>query len=46
MCGIAGILGDGKKEALQSMLQAQEHRGPDNSSIWNGNGIALGHNRL
>lgn len=46
MCGIAGIIGRGQKEVLQQMLQAQQHRGPDNTSTWTSEGIALGHNRL
>lgn len=46
MCGIAGIIGEGHKDVLHQMLHAQRHRGPDNTSIWIGENIALGHNRL
>lgn len=46
MCGIAGIIGKKNNGSIQKMLSEQQHRGPDNSSIWEGNNIQLGHNRL
>lgn len=46
MCGIAGIIGVGRKESLHQMLNAQRHRGPDNTGIWHGENVSLGHNRL
>lgn len=48
MCGIAGILGQHPENAarLQKMLQAQKHRGPDGTHVWECENIALGHNRL
>lgn len=47
MCGIAGVLGkNSNREILEVMLLAQTHRGPDNTGIWVGENIVLGHNRL
>jgi asparagine synthase (glutamine-hydrolysing) len=54
MCGIAGVIGDFPKpeaeRALQAMLAAQGHRGPDDSGFasWNfgPNAVALGNTRL
>src|SRR5579871_6457212 len=51
MCGIAGILATGAAEytdAVQRMLHAVAHRGPDGSGLWlspSGNCL-LGHRRL
>jgi asparagine synthase (glutamine-hydrolysing) len=54
MCGIAGIIGDyGVEESgaiLRNMIAALDHRGPDDSGIFQGScagkSIALGHTRL
>lgn len=48
MCGIAGIVADGRVAAgpLESMTARLEHRGPDGKGHWYGEGIALGHLRL
>jgi asparagine synthase (glutamine-hydrolysing) len=49
MCGLAGILGPGPKQAqIEGMVASQHHRGPDAQGIFismNG-GCVLGHNRL
>lgn len=47
MCGIAGIIGDFKKDQLDAMLISQHHRGPDATGKFFDEGfVALGHNRL
>ena len=47
MCGIAGIIGErASVNALQTMLNAQQHRGPDDTSVYSDKQVALGHNRL
>lgn len=47
MCGIAGVFGNkATKERLHKMLDAQKHRGPDNTGTYIAEGIAIGHNRL
>lgn len=48
MCGIAGILGSNPENqpALEHMLLAQKHRGPDALHLWKDSKMALGHNRL
>jgi len=47
MCGIAGIIGnDFDNETLYKMLNAQKHRGPDYTGVWEDNNVSLGHNRL
>lgn len=48
MCGIAGIVGVGSdhRGQLYSMLEKQQHRGPDATGAWVDEGIYLGHNRL
>ena len=48
MCGLAGIVsagGDGT-EALDRMLPAIAHRGPDDEGRYLGESVALGHRRL
>ncbi len=47
MCGIAGFIGfeDNAALALQAN-RIQQHRGPDNQQIWNGDHIAFAHQRL
>ncbi len=51
MCGIAGLFN--LREAapvseplLRRMMAAIAHRGPDGSDVWQGPGVALGHQRL
>lgn len=50
MCGIAGCVGTqgfaGATEAVQRMLPAIAHRGPDGEGIESWDGAALGHRRL
>ena len=49
MCGIAGIAGTGwREDALEAMVSAQTHRGPDARGIYVSprRAAALGHNRL
>ena len=46
MCGICGILGDIPRQNIEPMLSAIQHRGPDDSGIFQEEGIALGMTRL
>ncbi len=50
MCGICGeIYWDGQtsnENRLKAMLQAMEHRGPDDSGVWQKEHVGLGHRRL
>lgn len=48
MCGIAGIKSKNSifKESIHKMLNAQKHRGPDNTGVYLDEEIVLGHNRL
>lgn len=46
MCGICGIVGRDASRGLHLMLGALHHRGPDDSGIYEGKGVALGHTRL
>jgi len=50
MCGIAGYVGkiSNPFESIDNMVQAINHRGPDNKGIWidKGMGVGLGHARL
>lgn len=46
MCGIAGYVGEGTTEALQRMVAALAHRGPDDEGFFEGPGIGLGMRRL
>lgn len=51
MCGIAGIFSsalalEDRKRKLETMLHAQEHRGPDATQEWHDSQCSLGHNRL
>ncbi len=50
MCGIAGIFNTKGSPvdatALAAMTQALTHRGPDDSGLWQAEGIGLGHRRL
>ena len=50
MCGIAGILtldgSEAPRDAVQRMMAAVEHRGPDDCGQWGEGPCALGHRRL
>lgn len=49
MCGIVGVIGRPvEKPIINNMVNALEHRGPDDSGIWIGNRhhVTLGHRRL
>jgi asparagine synthase (glutamine-hydrolysing) len=51
MCGIAGFINsrfneDAKRELTQKMLFTITHRGPEASSVYTDDVVALGHNRL
>lgn len=46
MCGIAGITGSSRGEAIRRMTDALIHRGPDDSGFYHDEEIALGQRRL
>jgi len=49
MCGIAGIIaatGKVLKHAVEPLIAAQQHRGPDGAGVWADDVCALGHRRL
>ena len=46
MCGIAGIMGSQRVEAIQKMTDIMVHRGPDDSGFYHDENIALGQRRL
>ena len=51
MCGFAGFVDlslsvEQAQQVIQPMLQCINHRGPDFSDKWFGDGVMLGHNRL
>jgi asparagine synthase (glutamine-hydrolysing) len=47
MCGIAGIIAAQiESVAINNMLGAMAHRGPDGSGVWNNEYCSLGHLRL
>lgn len=46
MCGLVGYLGETQPAVLPDMLHTVMSRGPDESGVWLGPGIALGHRRL
>ncbi len=46
MCGIAGIMGSQRGEAIKKMTDALVHRGPDDSGYFQDDDIALGQRRL
>ena len=46
MCGIAGIMGPNKKDAIKKMTDALYHRGPDDSGFYHDEIITLGQRRL
>ncbi|MCB9729945.1 MAG: asparagine synthase (glutamine-hydrolyzing) [Deltaproteobacteria bacterium] len=46
MCGIAGVLGPAAAEAIEPMVEALRHRGPDGRGVYRAPGVALGAARL
>jgi asparagine synthase (glutamine-hydrolysing) len=48
MCGIAGLINKdlGREQALQRMLEALAHRGPDGAGVYHDALATLGHRRL
>lgn len=46
MCGICGILDESRLNSIDRMVSAMHHRGPDDSGIYQEDGIALGMTRL
>jgi asparagine synthase (glutamine-hydrolysing) len=49
MCGIAGLLSQdsGSERMVREMMDALQHRGPDDSGLYHGDdGVTLGHRRL
>ena len=46
MCGIAGIFGKPDATAVEAMIAAMAHRGPDDRGAFNDYAVALGHGRL
>ena len=46
MCGIAGITGSNKQQAIQIMADTQAHRGPDDAGFYHDEFISLGFRRL
>ena len=48
MCGVVGFVGQTKypEICLKEMVNAINHRGPDNTGIWVDSNIGLGHARL
>ncbi len=47
MCGIAGIIGDrGTRDALDRMVEALRHRGPDSGGVSHKGPVLLGARRL
>ena len=46
MCGISGFFGRNARDKVQKMCDLMVHRGPDDSGIFERDGIALGQRRL
>jgi asparagine synthase (glutamine-hydrolysing) len=46
MCGICGVVGSNDADLLHKMCQLMTHRGPDDSGMYQGGNISLGHQRL
>ncbi|MBF0531320.1 MAG: asparagine synthase (glutamine-hydrolyzing) [Deltaproteobacteria bacterium] len=46
MCGIAGLFGNPDLKAIQAMVTAMKHRGPDDHGIFTDETVALGQARL
>jgi asparagine synthase (glutamine-hydrolysing) len=46
LCGIAGIFGKPNAAAVEAMIAAMAHRGPDDIGAFDDHAVALGHRRL
>ena len=46
MCSISGIFGNGTREAVERMNEAQRHRGPDDRGVAQCGKVVLGNTRL
>ena len=46
MCGIAGIISENKREAIQRMNKVLAHRGPDEEGYYHDDILSLGQRRL
>ncbi|MHB8470991.1 MAG: asparagine synthase (glutamine-hydrolyzing), partial [Gaiellaceae bacterium] len=46
MCGIAGVWGPSPEGAVEMMVAAMRHRGPDDSGVYRDERLALGSTRL
>ena len=51
MCGVCGVVAgatttDSNDLLVRNLNAVQGHRGPDDSQVWTGPGVALGHTRL
>jgi asparagine synthase (glutamine-hydrolysing) len=46
MCGIAGIISDNKREAIEKMTRVMTHRGPDEEGYYHDETVSLGQRRL
>ena len=46
MCGICGIWGQSSPESVESMVNAMDHRGPDDSGVFHDSIVSLGMTRL
>jgi asparagine synthase (glutamine-hydrolysing) len=47
MCGIAGIVAtEDSRQAVNRMIEALKHRGPDDWGVWSDHDCTLGHRRL
>jgi asparagine synthase (glutamine-hydrolysing) len=46
MCGIAGFVGEGNRDALVRMTARVSHRGPDGEGFWIRDQAFVGHRRL
>ena len=46
MCGICGIWGKVEREAVEAMVAAMHHRGPDDHGVYRDGSVALGMTRL
>ncbi|HWR98120.1 MAG TPA: asparagine synthase (glutamine-hydrolyzing) [Candidatus Methanoperedens sp.] len=46
MCGIAGVIGPGHREAIVPVTRALAHRGPDDEHFFHDESISLGQRRL
>lgn len=46
MCGIAGIIGQQDRQAIEKMVGAMHHRGPDDKGTFHAENVSLGMSRL